>query len=169
MSPCAAQTNIPANETGYGLRADNLAIRSAERVLDSGPYDFDCRLVLRLLQLLPVEEVEAVLVCLKVWATVLVCLYQVPLLPNLRHHRCFLKVQGDPSHDSVDSCYWKGSRSLSVRSTREGLKEKVSFVRWSRGNQSVTGTQLTHSSASVITLENENATTPLRSESFLRS
>jgi hypothetical protein len=86
--------------------ADNLALRSAELVLDSRQYDFDCRVVLWLLQLLlPVAEVEAVMVCLKVWATVMVCLYQAPLFPNLRHHRCFLKVQGDPSHDSVDSCY----------------------------------------------------------------
>jgi len=51
---------------------------------------------------------------------------------------------------------WKGSRSIADRSTTQGLKEKVSFVRWSRWNQSVTSTQPTHSSISVKTLENEN-------------
>jgi len=65
----------------------------------------------------------------------------------------------------------QGSRSLSVRSTTEGFKEKVSFVRWSRGNQPVTSTQPTHSSTSVITLKNENATTNslYGVQSFLRS
>jgi hypothetical protein len=35
LPACAGQNNIPANETGYGLWADNLALRSAEPVLDS--------------------------------------------------------------------------------------------------------------------------------------